>query len=171
MSQAVVGIVFSAPQVDLIVDHLRASGFTNGDISLLMPESVESCELGYEKHTKAPEGISTGAGLGALFGGTLGWLAGAGSLVVPGAGAFVAAGPVMGALSGAAAAGAVGGIAGGLIGMGLPEYEAKQYESKVKDGSILLSVHTQNHEELECAERIFKNALASDVYPVEETKI
>jgi len=57
----------------------------------------------------------------------------------------------MAALAGAAGGGAVGGLAGALIGMGIPEFEAKQYEEKIKDGNILMSVHTEDSKERERA--------------------
>jgi len=102
-------------------------------------------------------------GTGGVVGGALGWLAGIGALAIPGAGPFIAAGPILAALSGAAVGATVGGIAGGLIGMGIPELEAKRYEGKIKAGNILLSVHTENSEEIKAAEKIFKNAGAQDI--------
>ena len=99
-------------------------------------------ELGTEAATKAPEGATTGVAAGGALGGTLGLLAGIGALAIPGVGPFIAAGPIVGALAGLGAGGAVGGLVGALVGMGIPEYEAKRYEGRVKDGGVLLSVHT-----------------------------
>ncbi len=140
-STAVFGIYSSRSQVELAVDRLRSGGFRPQDISVLFPENQGTKEFAHEKHTKAPEGAAAGVTSGAVIGGTLGWLAGIGALAIPGIGPFIAAGPIMAALSGAAVGGAVGGLAGALIGMGIPEYEAKRYEGLVKDGGILLSVH------------------------------
>ena len=69
----------------------------------------------------------------------------------------------MAALSGAAVGAAVGGIAGGLIGLGIPEFEAKRYEGKVKQGNLLISVHTDNSEEITRAKDIFSRAGAQDI--------
>jgi hypothetical protein len=146
-----------------IVDMLKTAGFLNTDISVLMPDRSGVRDLGTEKHSKAPEGTSTGAASGAVLGGALGWLAGIGALAIPGVGPFVAAGPIMAALSGAAIGAASGGVAGGLIGLGMPEYEAKQYEGKLRDGNILLSVHTENGDQAKQAEEIFKNGGAKDI--------
>lgn len=170
MSQAIVGIVSGVPDANMIVDNLRAAGFANSEISILLPDRAES-ELGYEKHSKAPEGISTGVGTGALLGGALGWLAGIGSLAIPGVGPFIAAGPIMAGLSGAAIGGAVGGVSGGLIGLGLPEYEAKKYEGRIKEGSILLSVRALSGDELRVAEKIFKDGGACEINRVGEEKV
>jgi hypothetical protein len=90
---------------------------------------------------KAPEGATTGAGSGAVIGGTLGWLVGIWALAIPGLGPFIAAGPIMAALAGMGVDGAVGGLAGALVGMGIPEYEAKRYEGRLQKGGILMSVH------------------------------
>jgi hypothetical protein len=136
--QAVICIVPTEAQADRIVYGLRSAGFNNADVSVVMPDACANKDLGHEKHTKAPEGAAAGTATGMVLGGALGWLAGVGALAIPGLGPFVAAGPIMAALSGAAIGGATGGTAGSLIGLGIPEIEAKQYETKLKDGNILL---------------------------------
>ena len=141
---AVFGIYPMYAAVEGAVDALRAAGFRNTDISVLFPENAGTKDFAHEKGTKAPEGATAGAGTGAVVGGALGWLAGIGALAIPGVGPFIAAGPLMAALAGAGVGGAVGGIAGTLIGMGIPEYEAKRYEGRVKSGGILLSVHSDS---------------------------
>jgi hypothetical protein len=163
--KSVLCIVNSEIQAAGIVDRLKEEGFSNNDISALFPDKTGTRDFAVEKGTKAPEGAATGAGTGALLGGALGWLAGIGALAIPGVGPFVAAGPIAAALSGAAVGGAVGGIAGSLIGMGIPEYEAKRYEGKVKQGGILLSVHTDNSEpeQVKLAKQIFEEAQAQDI--------
>src|ERR1039457_3341106 len=156
-------IATSREQADRIVGQLKTANFSNNDISVLFPDKGTSRDFAHEKHTKAPEGAATGAGTGGLLGGTLGWLAGLGSFAIPGIGPLIAAGPIVAALSGAAVGAAIGGIAGALIGMGIPEYEAKRYEGKVRAGNILLSVHTESSEEVALAKEIFKEAGARDI--------
>jgi hypothetical protein len=138
---AVFGIYRDRSSVENAVDVLRQENFRNTDISVLFPENQGTKDFAHEKNTKAPEGAATGAGSGALIGGTLGWLTGIGALAIPGLGPFIAAGPIVAALAGVGVGGAIGGITGALIGMGIPEYEAKRYEGRVKEGGILLSVH------------------------------
>ncbi len=104
--------------------------------------------LSTEAHTKAPEGGVTGATAGGIFGGTLGLLAGLGSLAIPGLGPFIAAGPIMAALSGSAIGGGLGLLLGTLIGYGIPEYEAKRYGEGLKAGKILISVLAKNESEI-----------------------
>jgi len=160
---AVFGIYPNRTSVDNAVDALKAAGFRNTDISVLFPESSGSKDFAHQKNTKAPEGTATGAGTGALLGGGLGWLVGIGALAIPGLGPFIAAGPIMAALAGAGVGGAVGGLTGALIGMGIPEYEAKRYEGRIKDGGILLSVHCDSSEWVKKAKELLKNTGADDV--------
>lgn len=171
MKQAVICIVPTFEQTESIVDSLRAAGFANTDISLLGPDQEGVRDMGHEKHTKAPEGASAGAGTGAIIGGAVGWLAGIGALAIPGLGPLIAAGPIMAALSGAAVGAGVGGVTGGLIGLGIPEYEAKQYADKLNDGNILLSVHTEDGEQAKCAEEIFKSEGATDIMRTGESNV
>ncbi len=150
-------------QAEQIVDRLRLGSFSSNDISILFPDRESTRDFAHEKNTKAPEGIATGAGSGVVVGGALGWLAGIGALAIPGLGPFIAAGPILAALSGAAVGATVGGIAGWLIGLGIPELEAKRYEGKIRDGNILISVHTENSDEIKEAEKIFKDCGAQDI--------
>ncbi len=156
-------IATSRYQAERIVDRLKSAGFSNNDVSVLFPDKETTRDFAHEKNTKAPEGAVAGASTGGVLGGALGWLAGIGALAIPGVGPFIAAGPVIAALSGVAVGAAVGGIAGALIGLGIPELEAKRYEGKVKAGNILLSVHTENSNELKSAKEIFEQEGAEDV--------
>src|ERR1700734_3554172 len=160
---AVFGIYPEYADVENGVDALKAAGFRNTDISVLFPENVGTKDFAHKKETKAPEGAATGAGTGAVIGGGLGWLLGIGALAIPGLGPFIAAGPIMAALAGVGVGGAVGGIAGALIGMGIPEYEAKRYEGRVKDGGILLSVHSDDSEWTKKAKEILERTGAQDI--------
>jgi len=171
MARAVFCIAKSELQAIDIVDGLKASGFSSGDVSVLFPDKGASRDFAHEQKTKAPEGATAGASTGGVLGGALGWLAGIGTLAIPGLGPFIAAGPIMGALSGAAAGAAVGGIAGALIGMGIPEHEAKLYEGKVRGGNILISVHTEDGEERRRAKDVFEGAGAEDVATKQEASV
>jgi hypothetical protein len=167
---AVFAIYPSYATVEMAVDRLKTAGFSNRDISVLFPQNAGSRDFAHEKGTKAPEGVAAGAGTGVLLGGTMGWLLGVGALAIPGLGPFIAAGPIMAALAGAGVGGAVGGITGALIGMGIPEYEAKRYEGRVKDGGILLSVHCDNSEWTKRAKQVLEHTGAQDVSSTGEAK-
>ena len=163
MAKAIFCIATSEAQAESIVNQLKESGFSYNDISVLFPDKAGTRHFAHEQHTKAPEGAAAGAGTGGIVGGALGWLAGIGVLAIPGLGPFIAAGPLMAALSGAAVGAAVGGIAGALVGMGIPEYEAKRYEGRIKSGNILISVHTEDQREAQRARNIFERAGAEDI--------
>src|SRR6202163_4258536 len=141
---AVFGIYTDRSSVDRAVESLKTAGFSNNDVSALFAENRGTKDFAHEKNTKAPEGATTGATSGAVVGGVLGWLAGIGALAIPGLGPFIAAGPIMGALAGAGTGGVVGGLVGALVGMGIPAYEAKRHEGRIKEGGILLSVHADS---------------------------
>jgi len=171
MAKAVICIAKSEEQATRIVDDLKAAGFSNNDVSVLLPDRAGSRDFAHEHHTKAPEGAATGAVAGGVAAGVLGWLVGIGSLAIPGVGPLIAAGPIMAALGGVAAGGAVGGLAGALVGFGIPEYEAKQYEGKIKNGNILISVHTDESRQRKIAKEIFDRDHATDVSSTGEARV
>src|SRR6202049_72013 len=160
---AVFGIYKSGAQAVQAVDRISTAGFSNNDISVLLPDTQSSKEFAHEKNTKAPEGTTTGVTTGGVVGGTLGLLAGIGALAIPGLGPFIAAGPIMASLAGLGVGGAVGGLIGALVGMGIPEYEAKRYEGRVKDGGVLLSVHCDTSDEISRAKELLKETGAEDI--------
>jgi hypothetical protein len=160
---AVFGIYKDTVALGSGLEKLRTLGFRSTDVSVLMPENVGTKDFVHHKDTKAPEGTATGATSGAVIGGVLGWLAGIGALAIPGLGPFIAAGPIMGLLAGVGAGGAVGGVVGALVGMGIPEYEAKRYEGRVKSGGILLSVHCDSSDWVKKAEDVLKTTGAEDI--------
>jgi hypothetical protein len=160
---AAFGIYPNRITVENAVDRLKAEGYRNTDISVLFSENAGTKDFAHQKNTKAPEGATTGAGAGVVVGGALGWLVGIGSLAIPGLGPFIAAGPIMAALAGAGVGGTLGGLVGALVGMGIPEYEAKRYEGRVKSGGILLSVHCDDSEWTKKAKHILEETGAEDV--------
>jgi len=160
---AVFGIYKTRGQAEVAVDRILAAGFSNNDISVLLPDNSSTKEFAHEKNTKAPEGATTGVAAGGAVGGTLGLLAGIGALAIPGVGPLIAAGPIMAALAGVGVGGVVGGLIGALVGMGIPEYEAKRYEGRIKDGGILLSVHCDTSDEISRAKDLLKATGAEDI--------
>ncbi|MDL5051988.1 signal transduction histidine kinase (STHK), LytS [Oscillatoria laete-virens NRMC-F 0139] len=168
--KSVFGIFSSRVALERAVDGLKVAGFSSNDISILYPDNTTSRELATEKNTKAPEGAATGAGAGAVVGGALGWLAGIGALAIPGVGPFIAAGPIMAALAGAGIGGAAGGLTGGLVGAGIPEYEAKRYAGRISKGGFLLSVHSDNSDEIDVAKKVMENSGGEDIATASEAK-
>ena len=165
---SVFGIYPSRQAVEEAIDNLRAAGFRSTDVSVLFPENMGTKDLAHEKHTKAPEGVTTGVLSGGVAGGVLGWLTGVGALTIPGLGAFVAAGPIVALLAGAGAIGALGGIIGALAGLGIPEYEAKRFEGRIREGGVLLSVHCDNADWVKRAKEVMRHSGGQDIGVVGE---
>lgn len=169
--KAVFGIYPTRERAEAAVNRLIAGGFMENDVSVLMPDFASSREFAHEKHTKAPEGATTGAAAGGIVGGALGMMAGLGAITIPGIGPLVAAGPLLSALAGLGAGGAIGGLVGGLAGLGVPEYEAKRYEGRLKEGGILLSVHCNDSDAVDSAKIILKASGAEDISSTEESGV
>ena len=168
MATSVFGIASSYEHVRNAVTSLKGRGFAENDISVLMPDKSSTRDFAVEHHTKAPEGAATGAGTGGVLGGTVGLLAGLGTLAIPGVGPLIAAGPLLAALSGAAVGAAAGGLVGALVGMGIPKFEAKRYEGKIKSGGMLVSVHCENSDEVTKAKNVLKDNALEDITSTSE---
>lgn len=168
MKNAVYCIAQDSASAESIVDNLRSAGISSGEVSVLMADKSGTRDFAHEQNTKLPEGAATGGVAGMGAGAILGWLAGIGSLAIPGVGPFIAAGPIMAALGGAAVGGAAGGVIGALVGMGIPEYEAKLYDGKIRGGNALISVHTDNADQVKKVKKIYEEAGAEDIKSTSE---
>jgi hypothetical protein len=168
MKQAVLCIAPDVTEAEREVTSLREAGFATDDISVLWPDMAGAQELGYEQHTKAPEGMAWGVFFGAALGGAMAYLNLERYLVTPWTINLINAGPGMAILSGMAAFGVVGFILGGMIGLAFPEYEARKYERRIKVGSTLLAVHTDTADEVKTAEEALKRTSAIGIHHIEE---
>ena len=162
-NNSVFGIYPDRASVEEAVEALRATGFRGTDISVLFQENQGTKDFAHEKNTKAPEGATAGGIVGGISGGVLGWLTGIGALAIPGLGPLIAAGPIVAALAGVGAMGAVGSMVGALAGMGVPEYEAKRFEGRIKQGGILMSVHCDNDDWVKRARDVLRQTGAEGV--------
>jgi len=171
MKQSVFALLNNRQQAETVVDRLKAAGFSSNDISMLFADTSGTKDFAIEHETKAPEGATTGGSTGFIIGGVLGWLVGIGSLAIPGVGPFIAAGPIMAALGGAAVGTAVGGIVGALVGMGMPEFEARRFESKLREGNILVSVHTEDSGWVDRAKSILQECNAESISTASEASV
>lgn len=167
---AVFGVYRDSTSLNGGLEALRSAGFRNTDVSVLLPENAGNKDFVHQKETKAPEGATAGATTGAVVGGVLGWLAGIGALAIPGIGPLIVAGPIVALLAGAGAVGAAGGIVGSLVGLGIPEYEAKRFEGRVRNGGTLLSIHCDNSDWVKRAKKILEDTGAEDVASSSEAK-
>ena len=148
---------------------LSSRGYTQDDVNVIMSDetrkkhfvkSDEDTELG----NKAMEGAGTGSAIGGTAGAIIGALAAIGTAVaIPGLG-LVIAGPIAAGLAGAGAGGLTGGIVGALIGSGIPEDRAKQYESGINEGGIVMGVKPRNDEDAAYFEDEWKNSRGENIY-------
>jgi hypothetical protein len=170
MARAAFCIASTVTQASQIVSDLRRGGFDDDAISVLYSDKGTSRDFAHTSSTKAPEGAAAGASAGGVLGAAVGWLAGIGSLAIPGAAPFVAAGPIMAALGGIGLGATVGGTAGALLGYGIPEFEARRFEGKVVGGGILVSVHVAGREERRRACATFAKHGGEDVAVADEAR-
>lgn len=182
MKKALFGIANTESQAEDVLAKLHNDGFDYDSMSALYQnisktiadgekdykKNIELSAVSHEMHTKAPEGAAVGATAGGIIGGTIGLLAGIGSLALPGLGPFIAAGPLMAALSGSGVGGGVGLLVGAFSGMGIPEYEAKMYENRLKMGGILVSVVCKTDNEVEQANELFEKNGIEDISIINE---
>jgi hypothetical protein len=171
MAKAVFCMVNSQDHAALVIKHLKEAGFAEDSISAILPERKGSLDFALRHGTKAPEGATTGVSTGGLVGAALGWIAGMGTLAIPGIGPLVAAGPIISALSGAAVGAALGGVAGALVGLGIPEFEAKLYEGKVKAGGILIAVRCRDSDQGHAAREILHDDGAHDITSADTVQV
>ncbi len=161
---SVYGVFHDREKVRETVEALKREGFRDKDISVVFPDRDDSKNFAVEHNTKAPEGVTAGGVTGAVAGGVVGWLAGVGLIAIPGIGPLLAVGPIFTALAGIGAGSVTGGLVGALVGLGLPELEAKRYESEVKAGRILLAVHCEDPRYSYSARKALESAAAKDVF-------
>lgn len=159
MSQrSVYCITQSRGRADRIVHDLKEEDFSSTGISILFLDPSANDERASANGASVAARAVVAQSAPAIRG-VMRWIAGIGPVVIPGVGPLIAAGPIGAALSRAT----VGGVAGGLIDFGVPQLEAKRYEGRIKDGHILISVHTENPEKSDRAREIFVAEGAEDI--------
>ncbi|WP_207420628.1 hypothetical protein [Desertivirga brevis] len=137
---------------------LRDRGYSQEEINLIMSDETrkkhfENSDHDSELGNKALEGAGTGSAIGGTAGAIIGAIAAIGtSVALPGLGLLVA-GPLVAGLAGAGAGGLTGGLVGALIGSGIPEDRAKEYESGIKDGGIVMGVTPRSQEDADYFDR------------------
>lgn len=136
--RTVVGLFHDRADAESAIENLKRAGFTNEQIGVAMRDRGEQRELAESTETEVATGAATGAISGGIVGGLIGLL---GSLLIPGIGPVVAGGVLASTLVGAGAGAATGGIIGALVGMGLTEEEATHFDTRFRQGGILVTVN------------------------------
>lgn len=139
--KSVLCIATSRKRAEQIIANLRSARFSSKDLSVVFPDPSFLREPGAEKDT--PNGERSVASRTEVEEVALAWPGEIGTLLFADFGRFTAAGPLLAALGGVAMSEADGGMAASLICLGVPAFEARQYESRMKDGNILIGVHLE----------------------------
>jgi hypothetical protein len=167
MANAAFCLAVDEAQATTIVSRLGAAGFDDEAISILMKDDRTTRRFGSD-YDIAPDEVPEAAG--ARVGGAMDVMGGLAPLTLDGVGPLVATGPLLIGLGGTTAGPAGGGVAGGLVGLGMPEFEARIYDGKLKTGSILLSVNAPNGDRLRRVTALFQQAGASHITTTTERK-
>src|SRR4029453_15087786 len=147
--RTVAGLFPHRASAEQAIDALKAAGFTGDQIGMALRDRTAQGVLLEETGTQVAEEAATAGALGGgLLGGLTGLLIGIGALVIPGLGPVVAGGVLataFGVAGGTAGAGAgIGAAAGGgpgaLAGLGMPESEARYFETGFRAGGVLVTV-------------------------------
>ncbi len=161
--KSVFGVASSRIEAYRIVDHLLNAGFDLDDISVLLPDGNNEGSLAGEKAKPSCCG-GTATGIGPAAGGALRWLPGMGAFSVPDFGVLMAGGPLGAVPTGTSASRAAHcGFKSTLTGMGIHDGDASLYHSRVKEGRILICLHTREWRDADAARKIFQAMSATNI--------
>jgi hypothetical protein len=135
--RTVVGLFARRSDAEAAIGDLKKAGFTERQIGVALHDQDEQRDLMASTGSEAAEGAAAGALSGGVVGGLIGLL---GSLLVPGVGPILVGGVLASTLTGAGIGAATGGIIGALVGMGVPEADARHFDTGVRSGSTLVTV-------------------------------
>ena len=163
MQKNIVSTFHSREDANAALEELLANGFTRNQVSLIASDKGGELKRylpSDDSGSSMEESTIKGAEGGAALGGIIGLIAGIGAIALPGIG--VVAGPIAGLIGGAAIGAAGGGLLGALVSLGIPENEAKTYETRLRGGDTMLMVHAPEGMESR-AEQILNRHHASGV--------
>ncbi|MER2008381.1 general stress protein [Psychrobacillus sp. BL-248-WT-3] len=142
MKNNVIGVYESEQQVKEVVEGLKEKGYTTEEISVIARNSKRDSEVTQEVKPSTKDGAIAGAVTGGAIG-LAGVLVGLSTVLIPGFGAVLAAGPIMTTIGGAVvgANSSAGGLKHALMEIGVTDDEAERYSSDVENGKILVLIH------------------------------
>ncbi len=152
--RTVVGVFGEPSDAERALTGLRDAGFAPDQVSVVARDTRETRDM-VESTGMGGEGAASGAVIGGIGGGIIGWLVGISALVIPGIGPIVGAGVLASTLVGAGVGAVTGGLVGALADEGVPEEDARGYETSVREGRILLTVQAAGADQAEAARAIF----------------
>lgn len=152
MDKKIVGVFQTEAAAIQAIERLKASGYTESEISVLARQKDKLDRISdltdMDVDDSAVDGAVGGAVTGGVLGGIGALLVELGVLAIPGVGPFLAAGPIAVTLAGIVAGGAVGGVVGALVDLGVNEVDAKEYETYLNRGDILVLVDDKDNRNL-----------------------
>jgi len=158
----VAGVFHNEEQAIQALNGLKAAGFNAEHVSVVAKDQKQVTQV-TEQTDMADEGAAAGAVTGGVLGGLAGFLIGISALVIPGIGPIVGTGILVSTLAGAGIGAAAGGLVGALTEQGVPEEDARGYETHVGEGRILITVGATTEAEANEAKRIMHEASGQDV--------
>lgn len=161
-SKVITAVFDRRVEAETALRKLEQNGFSEKQVTLLVSEETRGKHFGIERNAKTDEGAAAGAAIGGLTGALYLGLASAGTLLIPGLN-LVVSGALIGGLVGLGAGAATGGLIGALVGAGIPEHEAKLYESAVRKGAILMAVEAVDDTSAKRISDILKDSNAKEV--------
>jgi hypothetical protein len=164
----VTGMFRDKESAERAYSSLESRGYSKDDVNLMMSDETRNKYFADDKDSdlgdKAWEGAGKGAAIGGAVGGTLAAIAAIGtSIALPGIGLLIA-GPLAAGIAGAGAGGLTGGLIGALVGKGIPEEHAKQYESGIKEGGIVMGVNARSDEDADYFANDWKSNRGEHIY-------
>jgi hypothetical protein len=146
--RTVAGLFPDRASAEQAIEALKTAGFIGDQIGVAMRDRTAQGTLIEDTGTQAAEGAATGVISGGLLGGLTGFLIGIGVLAIPGLGPVVAGGVLASAfgvaggttLVGLGLGATAGGVVGALVSVGIPESEARHFETGFRAGAVLVTV-------------------------------
>jgi hypothetical protein len=160
-SKMVTGLFRDSEGIERAYEVVSQRDYGTADINVVMSDDTrrryfsDERQINIELGRKVQEGGELGGPLGGTICMVIPALIAVGVVALPGLG-LVLAGPIAVALAAAGAAAVTGGLIAALSDWGIPEERAKQYETGIHDGGILMGVRPRSDKDARHFEQQWK---------------
>ena len=158
-----IGLFPSRSDAEAALHRLRDAGFNMDKVSVVARDAGEADQVAgarvdHDRSEQAKGGAGAGAIAGTATGGLVGLFGSLGVLAIPGIGPVAEVGIVLAnTLLGSGIGAAGGGLIGALIGWGVPEDQAKYYNTRVYENNEYLVMVEGSERDLRDAEVVLNN--------------